>query len=121
MPGSGGKPSEKPQPRENPKPRPFHFHCGYCGKDGHQEEFCYRKRKDERRAKEWANKDRYRPSCGVPEPRVESLPRGKGFVRSFPTHGARSFSTERESMRGEQRSGLTRTGTALLVLCLSLV
>jgi hypothetical protein len=31
-------------------------------------------------AKEWANKDRYHPSHGVPEPRMP-LPKGKGFVR----------------------------------------
>jgi hypothetical protein len=30
-------------------------------------------------AKEWANKDRYHPSHGVPEPRM-SLPKGKGSV-----------------------------------------
>jgi hypothetical protein len=34
-------------------------------------------------AKEWANKDRYNPSHGVPEPRMP-LPRGKAVVRSVP-------------------------------------
>jgi hypothetical protein len=34
-------------------------------------------------AKEWANKDRYHSSHGVPEPRV-SLPKGKGFVYTVP-------------------------------------
>ena len=33
--------------------------------------------------KEWANKDRYRLSSGVPEPRVASLPRGEGNVRTI--------------------------------------
>jgi hypothetical protein len=32
--------------------------------------------------KEWANKDRYHPSHGVPESHM-SLPRGKGFVYVF--------------------------------------
>jgi hypothetical protein len=34
-------------------------------------------------AKEWANKDRYHPSHGVPEPCL-SLPKGKGFVCTVP-------------------------------------
>jgi hypothetical protein len=37
-------------------------------------------------AKEWANKDRYHPSHGVPEPRMP-LPKGKGFVRKDPAWG----------------------------------
>jgi hypothetical protein len=40
-------------------------------------------------AKEWANKDRYHPSHGVPEPRVP-LPNGKGFVRSVLAWGIKS-------------------------------
>jgi hypothetical protein len=45
-------------------------------------------------AKEWANKDRYHPSHGVPEPRMP-LPKGKGFVRKFPAWG-----DERSCSRG---------------------
>jgi hypothetical protein len=37
-------------------------------------------------AKEWANKDRYNPSHGVPKPRMP-LPRGIAVVRSVPTWG----------------------------------
>jgi hypothetical protein len=37
-------------------------------------------------AKEWANKDRYNLSHGVPEPRMP-LPRGKAVVRSVLTWG----------------------------------
>jgi hypothetical protein len=59
------KPSEeKPEPKENPKPKPFH--CEYCGRDGHLNEFCFRRKREERLARELANKDRYRPSLGVP-------------------------------------------------------
>jgi hypothetical protein len=55
-----------------------------------------------------ANKDRYRPSRGVPEPRV--LPRSEGVVhavpswrdRGFPTRGAQSF---RFRGRGDDRFG----------------
>jgi hypothetical protein len=37
-------------------------------------------------AKEWANKDRYNPSHGVPKPRMPLL-RGKAVVRSVPAWG----------------------------------
>ena len=36
------------------------------------------------------NKDRYRPSSGVPEPHVAPLPRGEGSARTFP-RGPRAF------------------------------
>jgi hypothetical protein len=34
---SGEKQSEEPQPK--PKPKLVRFHCGYCGRDGHKDEF----------------------------------------------------------------------------------
>jgi hypothetical protein len=79
------KPSEKPceEPHPKPKPRPIHFDCEFCGKDGHKREFCYKRRREARMAKEWANKDRYHPSHGVPEPRMP-LPKGKGVVHAVP-------------------------------------
>jgi hypothetical protein len=40
-------------------------------------------------AKEWANKDRYHPSHGVPEPCMP-LPRGKAIERTVPAWGDRS-------------------------------
>jgi hypothetical protein len=39
-------------------------------------------------AKEWANKDKYHPSDGVLEPRVQ-MPRAKASVRTVPTWGER--------------------------------
>jgi hypothetical protein len=42
--------------------------------------FAIREGERPRMAKEWANKDRYRPSHDVPEPRVQ-MPRGKASVR----------------------------------------
>jgi hypothetical protein len=84
---SGEKPSEQPQP--NPKTKLVRFHCGYCGKEGHKDEFCFKRKREERMAKEWANKDRYNPSHGVPKPRVP-LPRGKDVVRSVPAMGGAS-------------------------------
>jgi hypothetical protein len=83
-----GKPSEKPceEPHPKPKPKPILFHCEVCGKDGHKREFCYKRKREARMAKEWANKDRYNPSHGVPKPRMP-LPRGKAVVRSVPAWG----------------------------------
>jgi hypothetical protein len=77
---SGEKPSEQPQCK--PKPKLVRFHCGYCGRDGHKDEFCF-KRKQEERMEEWANKDKYHPSSGVLEPRVQ-MPRAKASVRKVP-------------------------------------
>jgi hypothetical protein len=81
---SGEKSSEQPQPK--PKPKHVRFHCGHCGKEGHKDEFCFKRKREEWMAKEWANKDRYNPSYGVPKPRMP-LPRGKGVVRSVPAWG----------------------------------
>jgi hypothetical protein len=65
---SGEKPSEQPQPK--PKPKLVQFHCDYCGRDGHKGEFCFKRKREERMAKEWANKDKYLPFNGVLEPHV---------------------------------------------------
>jgi hypothetical protein len=51
------KPSEQPQPK--PKPKLVLFHCDYCSRDGHKGEFCFKRKREERMAKEWANKDKY--------------------------------------------------------------
>jgi hypothetical protein len=69
---SGEKPNEQPQPK--PKPKLVRFHWGYCGRDGHKDEFCFKRKREERMAKKWANKDKYHPSNGVLEPRVQ-MPR----------------------------------------------
>jgi hypothetical protein len=73
------KPCEEPHPKRNP--RSIHFHCEFCGKDGHKRAFCFKRKREERMAKEWANKDKYHPSDGVLEPRVQ-LPRAKASVRT---------------------------------------
>jgi hypothetical protein len=43
---SGEKPSEQPQPK--PKPKIVRFHCVYCGRDGHKDEFCFKRKREER-------------------------------------------------------------------------
>jgi hypothetical protein len=73
---SGEKPSEQPQS------------SGYCGRDGHMDEFCFKRKREERMAKEWANKDKYHPSSGVHEPRVQ-MPKAKASVRTVPSWGER--------------------------------
>jgi hypothetical protein len=76
---SGEKPSEQPHPK--PKSKPMRFHCDYCGRDGHKGEFCFKKKREERMEKEWANKDKYHPSNGVLEPCAQ-MPRAKVIVRT---------------------------------------
>jgi hypothetical protein len=83
---SGEKPIEQPQSK--PKPKLVRFHCGYCGRDGHKDEFCFKKKREEKMAKEWANKDKYHPSSGVLEPRVQ-MPRAKASVSIVPAWGER--------------------------------
>jgi hypothetical protein len=46
---SGEKPSEQPQPK--PKTKFVRFHYGYCGRDGHKDEFCFKRRREERMVK----------------------------------------------------------------------
>jgi hypothetical protein len=75
---SGEKPNEQPHPK--PKPKPIRFHCGYCGRDGHNDEFFFKRKREERMAKKWANKDKYHPPNGVLEPCVP-MPRAKASVR----------------------------------------
>jgi hypothetical protein len=85
----GNKHEKKPQP--TPKAKPVRFHCEHCGSDGHKREFCFRRIREERLPREMANKDRYRPSRGVPNPRV--VPRREGVVHTDPSWRDRGFPT----------------------------
>jgi hypothetical protein len=101
----GEKPREKPEP----KPETIPFGCEYCGKERHLVEFCYKRKRDERLAREQANQDRYPLSHGIPEPRVP-LPRGGGSVRSVGRVGAQGG---RFPQRGAgERFGRARSGFA---------
>jgi hypothetical protein len=105
------KPSEKPceEPHPKPKPRSIHFHCEFCGKDGHKKEFSY-KRREARIAKEWTNKDRYHPSHGVPESSM-SLPKGKGFVYTVPAWKEwRALGGDKAAGRGPPARPVRMTG-----------
>jgi outer membrane biosynthesis protein TonB len=113
---SGEKPSEQPQPK--PKPKLVRFHRGYCGRDGHKDEFCFKRKQEERMAKEWANKDKYHPSDVVLEPRVQ-MPRAKASVRTIPAWGERKVvggaagrATPVRSVRGTGQTGAGLTGSS---------
>jgi outer membrane biosynthesis protein TonB len=109
-----GKPSEKPREEPHPKPtlRSIRFHCEFCGKDGHKREFCSKRRREARMAMEWANKDRYHPSHGVPEPRMP-LPKEKCVVHTVPswrdrrTSGGGKFASRGPSARPVRVTGQT--------------
>jgi hypothetical protein len=70
--------------------------------EGHKDEFCFNRKREERMAKEWANKDRYNPSHGVPKPRMP-LPRGKAVVRSVLTWGDASSHSRGAVLEGAVR------------------
>jgi hypothetical protein len=113
---------ENPKEKSEPKPKPIPFRCEYCGKERHLAEFCYKRKRDERLAREQANQDRYRQSHGILEPRVP-LPRGAGSVRSvgrvgaqggrFPqTGGGERFVWRDDGVRAGERFGRARGGFA---------
>jgi hypothetical protein len=56
--------------------------------DDHKDVFCFKRKREERMVKEWANKDKYHPSSGVLEPRVH-MPRAKACVRTVSSWGER--------------------------------
>jgi hypothetical protein len=64
------------------------FHCDYCGRDCHKDEFHFKKKCEERMENEWANKDKYHSSNGVVEPCVQ-MPRAKAIVRTVRAWGDR--------------------------------
>jgi hypothetical protein len=114
----GVKPREKPESK--PKPNPFR--CEYCGKERHLAEFCYKRKRDKRLAREQANQDRYRQSHGILEPRVP-LPRGVGSVKNvgrvgaqggrFPQRGGgERFDRRDDSVRADERFGRAHGGFA---------
>jgi hypothetical protein len=97
---SGEKPSEQPQSK--PKPKLVRFRCGHCGREGHKDEFCFKRKREERMAKEWANKDSYNPSHGVPKPHMPR-PRGKDVVRSVSAWGDASSHSRGAVLEGAVR------------------
>jgi hypothetical protein len=109
------KPSEQPceEPHPKPKPRSIRFHCEFCGKDGHKRAFFFKRKCEERMAKEWANKDKYHPSDGVLEPRMQ-LPKAKASVRTVQAWGERKavggVAAEATPVRPVRGTGQTGAG-----------
>jgi hypothetical protein len=73
-----GKNGEKPS-EEKPQPKLIPFHCEHCGSAEKPQpklitEFCFRRKREERFSRDMANKDSYRASRGVPEPRMVCTP-----------------------------------------------
>ena len=64
---------------QQPPKREVRYHCEYCHRDGHLVEFCFRRKRDERREYELNNRNMYRPPHGVHVPPVQrrsARPRG---------------------------------------------
>jgi hypothetical protein len=62
------------------------YHCDYCHRDGHLAEFCFRRKRDERREYELNNQNMYRPPHGVHVPHVQ---RRSARLRGAMPQGAR--------------------------------
>jgi hypothetical protein len=117
------KPSEQPHPK--PSPKLIRFHCYYCGRDGHNGEFCFKRKHEKRMAKEWANKDKYHPSNGVFEPRMQ-MPKANAIVRTIPAWGDRKVASGAAGQAPPVRPVLVWTDSGLVfvlvrMLCLVLV
>jgi hypothetical protein len=91
---SNPKPSFNPKReamKETPKPKEEAFVCIFCGRAGHLDEFCFRRKRIERRRVEYA-RDSYRDefidflprsySHVLPRPYSRALPRT--FLRALP-------------------------------------
>jgi hypothetical protein len=78
--------SENPLPKAKKPPRVYHthkrvsqqppkrevrYHCDYCHRDGHLAEFCFRRKRDERREYELNNQNIYRLPHGVHVPPIQ--------------------------------------------------
>jgi hypothetical protein len=87
---SNSKPSFNPKKearKETPKPREEAFVCMFCGRAGHLDEFCFRRKRIERRRVEYA-RDSYRDEF------IDFLPRSYSHVppRSYSRASPRTFS-----------------------------
>jgi hypothetical protein len=77
------------------------YHCDYCHRDGHLAEFCFRRKRDERREYELNSRNMYHPPHGVhvlhiqrrnARPR-DAMPQGARpqVARSHDGHGGRAW------------------------------
>ena len=110
-------PSE-PLPRRNPQPRVTHppqpmyhqppkhevrFQCEYCHRGGHLEEFCFRRKRDERRDLEMRNRYMYHASYDGYVPREE-----RRFVDHSMRRNVRRYEPRYEERFARPRGGMPR-------------
>jgi hypothetical protein len=71
---------------QQPPKREVRYHCDYCHRNGHLVEFCFRRKRDERREYKLNNRNMYRPPHGV---HVSYLQRLNARPRGAMPQGAR--------------------------------
>jgi hypothetical protein len=71
---------------QQPPKREMRYHCDYCHRDGHLAEFCFRRKRDERREYKLNNRNMCHPPHGVHVPPVQ---RRSARPRSAMPQGAR--------------------------------
>jgi len=87
----------KPKSQPNPVPRRPVYHCEFCQRNGHLEEFCFRRKRVERQERAWGNQDQFYqggrqdpPHRGEMRDRFAGGERGGGFQARAPG-GERRF------------------------------
>ncbi|WVZ52928.1 LOW QUALITY PROTEIN: hypothetical protein U9M48_003927 [Paspalum notatum var. saurae] len=90
----------KPKSQPNPVPRRPVYHCEFCQRNGHLEEFCFRRKRVERHERAWGNQDQFYqggrqdpPHHGEMRDRFAGGERGGGFQARAPG-GERRFTGE---------------------------
>jgi hypothetical protein len=71
---------------QQPPKREVRYHCDYCRREGHLVEFCFRRKRDERREYELNNRNMYHPPHGIHVPPVQ---RRNARLRGAMPQGAR--------------------------------
>ncbi|WVZ53097.1 hypothetical protein U9M48_004083 [Paspalum notatum var. saurae] len=116
----------KPKSQPNPVPRRPVYHCEFCQRNSHLEEFCFRRKRVERQERAWGNQDQFHqggrqdpPHRGEMRDRFAGGERGGGFQARAP--GGEKCFTGRAPSRfqcgyGPRDRGWLGTGTVVLVL-----
>ncbi|WVZ98086.1 hypothetical protein U9M48_043565 [Paspalum notatum var. saurae] len=116
----GKKPVQQPEPpkatspKSKSQPNPVHmrpvYHCEFCLRNGHLEEFCFRKKRVERQERAWGNQDQFYqggrqdpPHRGEMRDHFADGERGGGFQARAPG-GKRRF-TGRDPSRFQRGYG----------------
>jgi hypothetical protein len=87
---------------QQPPKKEVRYHRDYCHRDGHLIEFCFRRKRDERREYELNNRNMYRPPHGVHVPPVQ---RHNARTRGAIPQGARPQLVRPRGGRAQGGSG----------------